>query len=103
MRPQLQPDYVDGPIAAMGHNPTGVSGPLPASGEGHFADERWIVGDVDRDGCAPDPGRGAQRPAQVPQAVRARAEVVVDEHRVGLAVLARAAQGRPTEIHEAAL
>ncbi len=57
-----------------------------AAGQGHLADERGIVGDVDRHGGAPDALDRPQRPAEPAQVVRARAEVVVDEDGVRLAV-----------------
>ena len=57
-----------------------------ASGQRHVADQAGIVGDVDGDGGAPDFVERAQRGAERVQVVAARAEIVVDEHRVGLAI-----------------
>lgn len=56
-----------------------------AAGEGHLADEARVVGDVDRDGGAPDPLERRERPAEAEEVLRVGAEVVVEEDGVRLA------------------
>lgn len=58
-----------------------------ASGERHLPHERGVVRDVDRHGGAPDALERPEPAAQRTQVVGFRAQVVVDEHREGLAVL----------------
>ena len=57
-----------------------------ATGQGHFAHQGRIVGGVDRDCRAPDFFKGLQGLTQRAQVFGIRAEVVVDEHAVGLSV-----------------
>ena len=57
-----------------------------AAGQRHLADQRRVVGHVDRDGGAPDDLERPQGAAELPQVLRPRAEVVVDEDAVGLPV-----------------
>ncbi len=58
-----------------------------AARQRHLADHRGVVGHVDRHRGAPDHPQRSQGPAERPQVLGPRAEVVVDEHAVGLAVV----------------
>ena len=70
-------------VVAEGLEPDEHSG---ASRQRHVADQRWIVGDVDRHRGTPDFLQRPQRSTQGMQVVAARTEIVVDEHCVRLAV-----------------
>ena len=59
-----------------------------AARQRHLADQRRVVGHVDRHGGAPDHVQRPQGPAELPQVLRPGAEVVVDEDAVGLPVAA---------------